>query len=119
MSSLAGRGLSSYLPPPSTQTPGPHHYNLEKKAIGHPEQCGQNDHKAERTAEKIAKETGVSAKTVRRDAKFAEGVDKLPPEEKKKVLVREAMKPHHIGDKPSQTARHAFLQRPTRGIFEG
>jgi len=44
----------------------------------------QRDHRS--TAEKIAKETGVSAPTIRRDAQFADAVDKLPPKEKKEVL---------------------------------
>jgi len=38
------------------------------------------------TAEKLSKEFGVSKATIERDAKFAEAVDKLPPEEKKEVL---------------------------------
>jgi len=32
--------------------------------------------------EEIAKKHGVSSRTIKRDAKFAEAVDKLPPEEK-------------------------------------
>jgi hypothetical protein len=51
----------------------------------------QNDHtvEPERTAEKIASEHGISAPTVRRAAKFAEAVNKLPPEEKAAVLAGE------------------------------
>ncbi len=45
----------------------------------------QNDPR-DTTAERIAKETGVSAPTIKRDAKFAEAVDKLEPEERKGVL---------------------------------
>ncbi len=40
--------------------------------------CGQNDHKSERTAERLASEHGVSEKTIRRDAKFAEEVERTP-----------------------------------------
>jgi len=40
--------------------------------------CGQNDHKSERTAERLANEHGVSPKTIRRDAKFAEEVERTP-----------------------------------------
>jgi hypothetical protein len=69
-------------------------YNLEKKESDGFEDRDlsgdQNDHPT--TAEKIAKETGVSAPTVRRDAKFAEAVDKLPPEEKKEVLAGKSKK---------------------------
>ncbi len=40
----------------------------------------------ERTAEKIAKETGVSPATVHRHAQFAERMNQLPPV-KRKVVV--------------------------------
>lgn len=49
---------------------------------------GQNDHL--KTAERIAKNEGVSPKTIRRDAEFAEGVDQLKPEARAKVLSGEA-----------------------------
>jgi predicted DNA-binding transcriptional regulator YafY len=39
------------------------------------------------TAEKIAQETGVSARTVKRDVQFASAVNKLSPEEKAEVLA--------------------------------
>lgn len=38
------------------------------------------------TAEKIARQTGVSARTIKRDAKFATEVEKLPAEEKAQAL---------------------------------
>ena len=38
-------------------------------------------------SEKLAKEYGVSSKTIERDAEFAEAVDKLSPEEKAAVLT--------------------------------
>ncbi len=66
-------------------------YNLEKKQGERTDLTSdQNDQKS--TAEKIAQETGVSAPTIRRDAQFAEAVDKLPPEEKKKVLAGKSKK---------------------------
>jgi hypothetical protein len=66
-------------------------YELEKKQNGErgPEKPGQND-QAFGTAEKIAKETGVSARTIRRDAQFSQAVDKMTPEEKADVLAGRA-----------------------------
>lgn len=76
-------------------------YNLEKKQHGGDRKSsGQNDHlisEAEKHdriwhtpgksfAERMAEEHGVSEKTIRRDAEFAEAVDQLPDEEKKEVL---------------------------------
>lgn len=58
-------------------------YIAEKKDEGRPKQDekrSQDGHvsEPERTAEKLAKETGVSANTIQRDAKKAEAVDSLP-----------------------------------------
>jgi hypothetical protein len=39
--------------------------------------------------EKLAKQHGVSSKTIQRDAAFAREVDKLPPEEKQAILSGE------------------------------
>jgi len=68
-------------------------YNLEKQAHGGqlPKGSDQNDHSV-KTAEKLAKEYGVSAPTIRRNAKFAEAVDKLPPEEKQYILSGKSKK---------------------------
>jgi hypothetical protein len=53
-------------------------YKLEKKQGERKDlTCDQNDRKSEKAAEKIAKETGVSPATIRRDAKFTETVDSL------------------------------------------
>lgn len=62
-------------------------YTLEKKEHGGqiPGSMGQNDPSLT-TAERIAEQHHVSPATVKRDAKFAEAVDQLPPEEKKEVL---------------------------------
>jgi SRSO17 transposase len=42
--------------------------------------------------EKIAKQHGVSSRTIERDAKFAKAVDKLSPEEKAEVLAGKSEK---------------------------
>ncbi len=39
--------------------------------------CGQNDHKSERTAEKLSTQYKVSPKTIRRDAEYAEDVNAI------------------------------------------
>jgi len=53
-------------------------YNRVKLQVGRPDKCGQNDHiNAGRTSEKLAKQHGVSAKTIRRDGQFTEAVEKL------------------------------------------
>lgn len=57
-------------------------YRHSKLPQGRPTEegkCGQNVHitESERTAEKIAAETGVTERTVRRDADFSEAVDDL------------------------------------------
>jgi hypothetical protein len=41
----------------------------------------QDDAHPGKTSERLAKEYGVSPRTIERDAKFAEAVDKLSPEE--------------------------------------
>jgi len=52
---------------------------------------------------KLAKEYGVSSKTIERDAEFAAAIDQLPPEEKTKVLTGETKKTKGelIGKPPS------------------
>ncbi len=56
-------------------------YGLEKKEYGDQERFagGKNDH-LEKTSERIAQQTGVSERTVRNDAKFAEALATMPPE---------------------------------------
>jgi hypothetical protein len=63
-------------------------FKLEKKEHGGqiPGSRDQNDPSI-RTAEKIAEQHHVSPATVKRAEKFAEAVDKLPPEEKAEVLA--------------------------------
>jgi len=74
-------------------------YNIENMGVGQPKkEWSQNDSKG-RTREKLAKEYGVSPKTIQRDAKFAREVDKLPPEEKqdiKSTLSKTAGQPQEI-----------------------
>jgi hypothetical protein len=57
-------------------------HNLEK-------QKGTRHSVTTETAERLGKEYGVSGRTIKRDAKFAQEVDKLPEEEKLKVLSGE------------------------------
>lgn len=54
-------------------------YRQEQKAEGRPEKRGHSDHVSgpQRTGEKIAQELGVVEATIRRDAKFADAVDKV------------------------------------------
>jgi hypothetical protein len=63
-------------------------YNIEKKKDGGqiPGSSVGKNYPPLRTSEKLAKEYGVSEKTIRNDAKFAEALEKLSPEEKKEVL---------------------------------
>jgi hypothetical protein len=46
----------------------------------------------EKPAEKIANQHGISKKTIERDAKFAQALENLPPDEKKEVLAGKSMK---------------------------
>lgn len=54
-------------------------YTHEKRKEGRPEKRGHDEHVSEplRTADRIGDELGVSAVTVRRDAKFAAAVDEI------------------------------------------
>lgn len=69
-------------------------YRAEKKEHGgdrkSDESSGQNVHHSKKTAERLANEYGVDEKTVRRDAAFAESVDRIAevagPEVKAKIL---------------------------------
>ena len=63
-------------------------YELEKKEHGvrGPQKSAQNE-QSSGTAETIAKETGVSLATIRRDAEFAKALESMDPELKEKVLA--------------------------------
>ncbi len=47
---------------------------------------GQNDPSVKTTAERLAKEYNVSPKTIKRDAEFAEGLEKIAPELRNNIL---------------------------------
>lgn len=51
---------------------------------------GQNDPSAKTTAERLAKEYNVSSKTIKRDAEFAEGLEKITPELRNDILIGKA-----------------------------
>lgn len=61
-------------------------YNLtkEEREVG-----GKSYHQGEKTSEIIANQSGVTEKTVRNDAKFAEAVEKLEPEVREAVVNNE------------------------------
>ncbi len=61
-------------------------YNIEKKSPGQPPEGDQKEHQG-KTADRLAKEFGVSPATVRRDAKFAEKVNELASEKKAEILI--------------------------------
>lgn len=75
-------------------------YENEKKMRGgqgsnqfNKEQIPQNeetaiDPKENQTRFKLAKEYGVSHTTIERDAKFAKGIDSLPPQTKEAILAK-------------------------------
>jgi hypothetical protein len=91
----------------------------EKGSKGRPEKCAQNERiNSGRTEERLAEEYGVSPATIKRDAEFAKGVDKIAVEEgpeareailsgkdkRTKAEVAAAAKP----DKPNpKAARHS------------
>jgi len=63
-------------------------YNAEKKATpGQPQkECGQNDPiSSGRTSERLAQEYDIAEATIRRDAKYAEAVDKIAASSGKKA----------------------------------
>lgn len=70
-------------------------YSAEKKEHGKrgKEKTGQNVPSSIRSSQKIAAQCGVDEKTIRRDAKFAEAVDKIEtakPESRKEILSGES-----------------------------
>jgi len=69
-------------------------YNEEKKAAHRPEKVGNGyPLSGDRTSAAIAREYGVSEKTIRLDATFAQAVDALPPTERTRVLSGNSPKP--------------------------
>ncbi len=62
-------------------------YEIEKKEEGGDQKSLGKNYPVERTSEKLAKEYGVSEKTIRSDAKLHGALDKLSTEEKAEVLA--------------------------------
>lgn len=89
--------------------------NLTPKQISYLRGIRQKIERGEtvNASEKLAKEYGVSAKTIERDAEFADAVDQLPPEEKTKVLTGETKKTKGalIGNAPSTTTPLDHLKK--------
>jgi hypothetical protein len=56
----------------------------DKSQINSPK--GQNDPSVKTTAERLAKEYNVSPKTIKRDAEFADGLEKIDPELRNNIL---------------------------------
>jgi len=81
--------------------------NLTPKQISYLRGIRQKIEKGESicSSEKLAKEYGVSSKTIERDAEFAAAIDQLPPEEKADVLSGKMKKTKGelIGKPPSTT----------------
>ncbi|MEM7385134.1 MAG: hypothetical protein AAF514_09340, partial [Verrucomicrobiota bacterium] len=69
------------------ETPNPEGENQHSKVVK-----GQNDPQPT-TAQKVAKQTGVSEKTVKRDAQFAEAVETLGPEKEKEIMAGKRKEP--------------------------
>ena len=64
-------------------------YNLEKKEVG---DLGVYERGTKRpfqgkTSIRIAKETGVSSITIKKDGKFAQALDDMPGKERKEILA--------------------------------
>lgn len=91
-------------------------YNGRKKAAHRPEKRGQNDPViAERTADAVAKETGVSARTVKRDGKYAEAVDQVAetvPDIRGKVRSGEVTKSDVVEAAKSPEKAAEILSKP-------
>jgi hypothetical protein len=62
------------------------------RGIRHRLEKGEKVALGEPTAKKLAKEYGVSPRTIERDAEFAAKVDTLPPEEKAEILTGKVKK---------------------------
>jgi hypothetical protein len=56
---------------------GKEYLNKKQQEVGRPATVGQNDPPGERVSETLAKKHDVSEKTIRRDAEFAQAVDKI------------------------------------------
>lgn len=79
-------------------------YNASKKPEGKPDQSEQVKGEEGSTAERLAEKHNESPATIRRDAAFAEGVDKLSAKAREKVLTGEA------GQSKAQIATGVFCR---------
>ena len=61
-------------------------YLLEKKEVGRPENVADFATLSERTREKVAKETGVSPRTITNDALLAQAVEELTQHIPREIL---------------------------------
>ena len=90
-------------------------YELEKKEDGGQipgSRVAQNEQSIT-TADKIGKETGVSAGTIRRDAQFSKALNSMPPELRDKILAhRSGLTKKQVSDWPkmSEEQREAALK---------
>jgi phage N-6-adenine-methyltransferase len=91
-------------------------YNGRKKTVGRPTKLDQNDPiVAETTAEAVAKETGVSAPTIKRDGKYAEAIEvvaKEVPEVREKVRSGEVTKSDVIEAAKEPEKAKEILSKP-------
>lgn len=62
-------------------------YNREKKYTAESREKGKGDGEGEKTSERLAKKFNVSEKTIRRDAEFADGLNKIEPTLKNEILA--------------------------------
>ncbi len=91
-------------------------YNGRKKTVGRPNKLDQNDPIVlESTAETVAKETGVSAPTIKRDGKYAEAVAavaKEVPDVREKVRSGEVTKADVIEAAKAPEKAKEILSKP-------
>lgn len=101
-------------------------YNSQKKNVTNPE--GGNQHKKEvgghsdhqpKTRDRVAKETGVSAETIQRDAKFAKAVEKLGIEKdvmsgKDKRTRKQIIEAAGLGPKKARQVKPKPKKQPSR-----
>lgn len=108
-------------------------YISRKKSVGGDgsnqhtkEQCGQSGHIADeqKTREVVAKETGVSPRTIARDAEYAEACDKLGittaaiasgEEKRSRKEIIQTANPEKVNEKPNQIE---IVQDHAKHIYE-
>lgn len=75
---------------------------------------GQNDLSGITTADKLAKEYNVSPKTIKRDAEYADGLEKIEPELKNLILNGKTK----IEKKIIQKLSKSLIEKPVSSIEE-